>query len=52
MTCFMNGTSHQIFFFGDQIKGDEMYGACSTYGGENECMRDLVGKPERKRPLD
>jgi hypothetical protein len=25
--------------------------ACSTNGGEEEYMRELVGKPERKRPL-
>jgi hypothetical protein len=25
--------------------------ACSTNGGEEECIRILVGKPEGKRPL-
>jgi hypothetical protein len=35
---------------GDQVE-DEMGGACGTYGREERCMRDLVGKPERKRPL-
>jgi hypothetical protein len=25
--------------------------ACSTNGGEEECYRILVGKPEAKRPL-
>jgi hypothetical protein len=25
--------------------------ACSTKGGEEECIRILVGKPEGKRPL-
>jgi hypothetical protein len=25
--------------------------ACSTNGGDAECYRILVGKPERKRPL-
>jgi hypothetical protein len=30
-----------------------MSGACSTNGGEEECILDriLVGKPEGKRPL-
>jgi hypothetical protein len=23
---------------GDQVKGDEMGGACGTYGGEERCM--------------
>jgi hypothetical protein len=39
------------YFFGDQIKGDEMHGACSTHSGKNEYMRDLVEKPEIERPL-
>jgi hypothetical protein len=25
--------------------------ACSTNGGEEECIYDIGGKPERKRPL-
>ena len=36
---------------GDQIKKNEIGGACSTYGGEQRCIQDLVGKPEGKRPL-
>jgi len=38
---------------GDKIE-DEIGGACGTYGREGErerCIQDLVGKPERKRPL-
>jgi hypothetical protein len=31
---------------------DGMDGACSTNGGEEECNRVLVGKPEGKRPLE
>jgi len=29
----------------------EIGGKCSTYGGEERCIRVLVGKPEGKRPL-
>jgi len=28
-----------------------MDGACSTSGGEDLCIKGLVGKPEGKRPL-
>ena len=28
-----------------------MGGECSTYGGEDRCIRVLVGKPEGKGPL-
>jgi hypothetical protein len=28
-----------------------MGGACSTYGGEERCIRVFVGKPEGKRPI-
>jgi hypothetical protein len=24
---------------------------CGTYGGEERCIQDLVGKPEGRRPL-
>jgi hypothetical protein len=27
----------------------EMGGACGTYGGEEQCVQDLVGKPEVNR---
>ena len=27
-----------------------MGGACSTYGGEEKCVQELVWKPEGKRP--
>jgi hypothetical protein len=30
------------------IKKDEMGGACSTNGGEEECIEDIVGKARRK----
>jgi len=28
-----------------------MGGACGTRGGDERCMKDLVGIPEGKRPL-
>jgi hypothetical protein len=34
-----------------QVKGDEMSGACSTYGEKRNACRILLGKPEGKRPL-
>jgi hypothetical protein len=34
-----------------QVKEDAMARPCSTNGGEKECIRILVGKPEGKRPL-
>jgi hypothetical protein len=37
---------------GDQIKKNEMGGACSTYGEERKGVdRVLLGKPEGKRPI-
>jgi hypothetical protein len=35
----------------NQVKKDEMGGACSTNGGEDECIEDMVGKPEGNKPL-
>jgi hypothetical protein len=32
-------------------KINEMGGACSTYGGEEKCMQNFVGKPEVKMPF-
>jgi hypothetical protein len=37
--------------WGDQIKNNEMGGACSTYGERRGIYRVLVGKPDGKRPL-
>ena len=42
-------TLHQIS--GDEIKGNETSGACSTYGEMRGAYRVLVGKPEGKRQL-
>ena len=36
---------------GDKIEKNEMGGACSAYGGEERMYRDLVWKPEGRRPL-
>jgi hypothetical protein len=35
----------------DQITKNEMGGACGTRGGDERCMKDLLGIPEGKRPL-
>jgi hypothetical protein len=35
---------------GDQIKEDEMDGACNTHEMPN-AYKDLIGNPEGKRPL-
>jgi hypothetical protein len=36
---------------GDEIKKNEMGGACSAYGGGGGGYRVLVGKPEGRKPL-
>jgi hypothetical protein len=36
---------------GDTIEKNEMHVACSAYGGEDRCIKGLVGKVEGKRPL-
>ena len=35
----------------NQIRKNEMSGACSTCGGEERCIQDFGGVPEGKRPL-
>jgi hypothetical protein len=32
------------FVNGDQIKKNEVGGACSTYGGEESCIQDFGGE--------
>jgi hypothetical protein len=32
----------------DQVKEDEMGKACSTNGGDEECIQDVGGKARRK----
>ena len=39
------------YYSGDQIKKNEMGGACSTYIGEKVACMGLVRKPEGNRPL-
>jgi hypothetical protein len=47
VTC----TLRQIML-GDEIKGNEMDGACEMHGKVGKCLRKVfVGKPEGKRPL-
>ena len=36
---------------GDQIKKDDMGGACDKYGGKRNGYKYLVGNPEGKTPL-
>ena len=43
-------TTHQ-YCSGDQIKKNEMGGACSMYGETTGLYKVLVGKPEGKSPL-
>jgi hypothetical protein len=31
-------------YLGDQIKNNEMGGACGTYGGEKRCIQVLAGE--------
>jgi hypothetical protein len=33
------------------MKEDGMGGAFSTHGGDEKCIKVLVGRPEGKRPL-
>jgi hypothetical protein len=37
--------------YNDQVKKYEMDRACGTHGKEYECIKVLVGKPERKKSL-
>jgi hypothetical protein len=46
---FITCTFH---YWGDQIKGNEMGGACSMHEIVRNAYTILVGKPEEKRPLE
>jgi hypothetical protein len=48
MRSFITCTLHQ-YYSGDQIKEDEMGGACSTHGRDEKCIQYFGGKPEGKR---
>jgi hypothetical protein len=39
----MISTDHQILF-GDQMKKNEMGGACGTYGGHESCIQVVGGE--------
>jgi hypothetical protein len=39
------------YYYGDQIKEDEMGGSCSMHGGDENARSMFVGKPEGKSPL-
>jgi hypothetical protein len=45
-----NSNSSKIIIIMIKSKEDEMYGACSTHGGDEKCIA-LFGKLEGKRPL-
>jgi hypothetical protein len=32
----------------DEVEEDEMYAACSTHGGEEECIQDSGGEVRKK----
>jgi hypothetical protein len=38
---FMICYSTKVFFFGEQMKKDEMGRTCGTHEGENKCIRSL-----------
>jgi hypothetical protein len=40
-----------IIYYDDQIKKDEMGGACSTYGKDDKFIRSFSRKPEGKSQL-
>jgi hypothetical protein len=39
------------YYYGDQIKEDEMGGPCSTIGRYEKCRHNLIGNLEGKGPL-
>jgi hypothetical protein len=43
-----NAELHNKYNYNDQVKKDEMGGACSTNRGEEECIYDIGGKARRK----
>jgi hypothetical protein len=36
--------THQILYSGDEIKKNELDGACSTYGREERCIQGFGGE--------
>jgi hypothetical protein len=45
----MTSALHQ-YYYGDQVKDDEIGGSCSTHWQGKKPYRTLVGKPEGKIP--
>jgi hypothetical protein len=39
------------YFSGDKMKKNEMGGACVSYGERRGALKDLVGRPDGKKPL-
>jgi hypothetical protein len=37
------------YYYGDQIKEDEMGGACNTHGRDEKCIQISVRKPVKKK---
>jgi hypothetical protein len=50
MRSFITCMLHHILS-GDQVKEDEMGGACSMHGRCEKCIQNFGGKPEGKRLL-
>jgi hypothetical protein len=53
-TCIMRGfiiCALAIYYWGDQLKENEMGGACGMYGGRGKCIEDFDGTTEGKRPI-
>ena len=38
----------RLFYYGDEIKEDEMVWARGVYGGEENCIQDFLGETWRK----
>jgi hypothetical protein len=43
------GPHHILPYLGDQTMGDEISGACGTYGTGQKCIQHFGGEPERLR---
>jgi hypothetical protein len=39
------------FYYGGEIKDNEMDGSCNTHGTDEKCIQSWVGEHEGKRPL-
>ena len=46
---FVLGTRNQ-YYSGDQIRKNEMGGACGTHGGQEKCIQGYCGKADGLRP--